>query len=211
MPQGVDVQVSVPVRQCSAAPCEGDLYAKGFCSRHYAAMKYRSSEYATGRYAPCATCGEPCAGGRGSLEPGVRRHRACGGTRRPGPVKPKPPRPCVRCGKDCGDRPRVKFCVPCGVARTAERYRDKCRRRRATVRGLPSEPCTTEEIAARDDFTCGICSLPVDMTLKAPDFGSPSIDHKIPIVAGGADTKANVQLAHLNCNARKGCSLEVAA
>jgi len=35
----------------------------------------------------------------------------------------------------------------------------------------------------------------------------PTIDHVIPIVHGGPDTKANVQLAHRKCNTDKGASL----
>jgi 5-methylcytosine-specific restriction endonuclease McrA len=31
-----------------------------------------------------------------------------------------------------------------------------------------------------------------------------TIDHIVPLAAGGDDTKANVQLAHRRCNTRKG-------
>lgn len=85
-----------------------------------------------------------------------------------------------------------------------ERWQGKNRRRRALKRGAKSEPYTLEEIAARDEFRCGICSDPVGMDLRRPDRGSPTIDHVQPIVLGGDDTKANVQLAHFGCNSRKG-------
>lgn len=207
----------------SLPPPEGrgrpPAYCSATCRRATINAKARDQYGAGVRYSikgpsiPCAKCGKltwRC--GKRHKQPAERRCRDCGWAGlRPTKVKPKPPRACDRCGCDIATRPRAKFCTPCARQKEIERYRDKCRRRRATVRGLPSEPYTTEEIAARDDFRCGICSLPVDMTLKAPDFGSPSIDHKVPIAAGGADTKANVQLAHLNCNARKGCTVEVAA
>lgn len=61
-----------------------------------------------------------------------------------------------------------------------------------------------EEIAARDEFRCGICSGEVDMTLRVPNRQAPTIDHVIPISAGGADIPENVQLAHFACNSRKG-------
>lgn len=42
------------------------------------------------------------------------------------------------------------------------------------------------------------------MAKKAPHPRSPVIDHVVPIVDGGGDTRANVQLAHWGCNSRKG-------
>lgn len=186
------------VVECSHQDCVDAVDSKDLCTRHYAAMRYRSPTYKTGRKAPCTSCGKPCAVSRKSQPLDRIRCRGCGW------AKPKAPKPCGRCGTDIRDKPRSKFCAPCGLARTTERYRDKARKRRATLRGLPSEPYTTEEIAERDEFACGICSLPVDMTLKTPDPGAPSVDHKVPIAAGGGDTLANVQLAHLLCNWRKG-------
>lgn len=83
-------------------------------------------------------------------------------------------------------------------------WQQKNRRRRALKRGAASEPYTLEEIAERDEFLCGICAGPVDMGLRCPDRQAPTIDHVVPIVAGGDDTLANVQLAHFGCNSRKG-------
>lgn len=84
------------------------------------------------------------------------------------------------------------------------RWQKKNRRRRALKRGAQSEPYTLEEIASRDESRCGICSGEVDMTLRWPDRQAPTIDHVVPIVAGGDDTRENVQLAHFACNSRKG-------
>lgn len=56
----------------------------------------------------------------------------------------------------------------------------------------------------RDDFTCHICRLPIDMSIPAPDPLSPSIDHVIPLARGGKHELANVAAAHFGCNARKG-------
>jgi 5-methylcytosine-specific restriction endonuclease McrA len=33
---------------------------------------------------------------------------------------------------------------------------------------------------------------------------SPTLDHVVPLVAGGLHDPANVRLAHLTCNSRKG-------
>lgn len=72
------------------------------------------------------------------------------------------------------------------------------------MRNAPSEPYTLAEIAARDRHRCQLCRRDVDMTMVAPDPKAPSIDHVVPLVAGGDDTRANVQLAHFGCNSSKG-------
>lgn len=85
----------------------------------------------------------------------------------------------------------------------AKRERGKDHRRRARLAGAISEPYTLAEIAKRDHYRCGLCHKRVAMTKTVPHPKSPSIDHVIPLAAGGDDTKANVQLAHFLCNARK--------
>lgn len=77
-------------------------------------------------------------------------------------------------------------------------------RRRALKAGAETEPYTRDEIAERDGYTCQLCGGHVDMELKWPDPGFPSIDHIIPLSRGGSDLKTNVQLAHLRCNIAKG-------
>jgi 5-methylcytosine-specific restriction endonuclease McrA len=80
----------------------------------------------------------------------------------------------------------------------------KRRRRRARQREAVTEPYTLAEIAARDRFICGLCRRRVDMGKSHPHPKSPSIDHKVPISESLDDTRANVQLAHFDCNWRKG-------
>ena len=51
---------------------------------------------------------------------------------------------------------------------------------------------------------CGICGLPVNKDLKAPDPMSKTIDHIIPIAKGGHPSDLeNLQLAHRWCNLKK--------
>ena len=84
-------------------------------------------------------------------------------------------------------------------------YNDKYkRRRRAREANVESEPYDRVAVFVRDGWTCQLCGEPVDPDLRAPDPASPSIDHVVPISLGGPDTFANVQLAHLGCNAAKG-------
>jgi hypothetical protein len=59
----------------------------------------------------------------------------------------------------------------------------------------------------RDGWVCQLCTKPLDRELRHPDPGSPSLDHRIPLVAGGRHEVANVWTAHLRCNLRKGARL----
>lgn len=56
----------------------------------------------------------------------------------------------------------------------------------------------------RDGWMCKLCDEPIDRDGVAPDPRSRSIDHVIPIARGGNHSYANVQAAHLLCNATKG-------
>lgn len=41
------------------------------------------------------------------------------------------------------------------------------------------------------------------MTKAVPHPKAPTIDHVLPLAAGGDDVRANVQLAHFECNWKK--------
>jgi 5-methylcytosine-specific restriction endonuclease McrA len=45
------------------------------------------------------------------------------------------------------------------------------------------------------------------MGLSGLDDWGPTIDHVIPLVKGGPDTRNNVQLAHRTCNVAKGSKI----
>lgn len=69
-------------------------------------------------------------------------------------------------------------------------------RRRALLRGVPSEMVRIEFLVVRDRAKCQICG-------KAKGAGKWSIDHILPVSKGGANTYANTRLAHLICNVRR--------
>jgi len=128
---------------------------------------------------------------------------------------PRPLRECEDCLILVDTTGVVPLCGRCGPIRKALRERDRMRRknhrRRITLAEAASEPYTLREIAERDEFCCQLCRLPVDMGLTWPDRWSATIDHRVPLVRGGDDTRANVQLAHFVCNSRKGAALELVA
>jgi len=67
------------------------------------------------------------------------------------------------------------------------------------------------EVYERDGWACGLCHQPVNRKLAWPDPLSPSLDHVVPLAAGGDHSRANTQLAHWICNVRKGARLTEAA
>jgi hypothetical protein len=86
-----------------------------------------------------------------------------------------------------------------------DRLRDACHRRRALKAGASTgEPVRLAQIAERDRWTCYLCGAKVRKTVKWPDPSSPSLDHVVPLVDGGAHDPSNVRLTHLFCNLAKG-------
>lgn len=65
------------------------------------------------------------------------------------------------------------------------------------------EVFTSEEIARRDRWICGICDEPISKTARWPEPTSLSIDHIVPLAAGGEHSRANAQATHLRCNLKK--------
>ena len=63
-----------------------------------------------------------------------------------------------------------------------------------------------EDIFDRDGWVCALCGKRVDDGLGGADRLGPTIDHIIPLSAGGRHHPLNVQLAHRLCNMRKGAN-----
>lgn len=70
-------------------------------------------------------------------------------------------------------------------------------RRRARLLDAFVAPVDPAAIRARDRGLCGICGIHVALE-------DQSLDHVIPLAAGGTHEPSNVQLAHRVCNSRKG-------
>ena len=75
-------------------------------------------------------------------------------------------------------------------------------RRRARRFGVAYEYVSPVGIFERDGWVCGICSAPVERTIKYPDPKSASLDHVVPMSRGGAHAPENLQCSHLECNLR---------
>lgn len=60
-------------------------------------------------------------------------------------------------------------------------------------------------VCEEDGFImCGICGLPINVSLPYPNPWSLTIDHIVPIVQGGETKESNLQPAHFRCNRKKG-------
>ena len=85
--------------------------------------------------------------------------------------------------------------------------REQARKRQERMRANgPMETVRVAEIGERDGWVCGICQDSVrlvDPGLVYPHPLSPSIDHIQPVVFGGPNSRANVQITHLFCNMEK--------
>lgn len=87
-----------------------------------------------------------------------------------------------------------------------DRVRSKVQRRRAIRKGrteIIAEVIEPQKVFQRDGWRCGRCGKKVNKRLKYPDPKSASLDHIVPLSAGGDHTYVNVQLAHLRCNLEK--------
>ena len=60
------------------------------------------------------------------------------------------------------------------------------------------------DVGDRDGWKCHLCGKRVNPLIKNPDPKGPTIDHLIPIAAGGLDSFDNVALAHWSCNSARG-------
>lgn len=86
------------------------------------------------------------------------------------------------------------------IERTVRRQRgrsDLRARLRASFYTTELEDVSVDAIRVRDDATCHLCGLWVDV-------GEQTLDHVIPLVRGGSHTYDNIKLAHRECNSRKG-------
>ena len=115
--------------------------------------------------------------------------------------------------------PRVA-CEACGAqvvqSRHDRRYcSSRCRAvvnaqlRRAREAGVKITAGARWRVFERDGWVCQICLEPTDRDADFPDRKYPTIDHIIPLAAGGEHAEANWQTACHSCNSSKGSRVMV--
>lgn len=120
---------------------------------------------------------------------------------------------CGDCGGWVSVPPRAAglLCRECSATHAAENRRRKNRRRHLAIQGNGGSPgaYTLADIIHRDGSSCHLCRHTVDSSLSGLHPMGPTIDHLIPVSAGGLDDPINVALAHRSCNVRRGARGEV--
>ena len=89
-------------------------------------------------------------------------------------------------------------------ASNIDAVRNRRQEYRARSRGSTVATVDRAAIIARDASTCHLCGLPADQALAWPDPMSLTLDHLLPLSAGGAHDPANLPVAHLVCYQRNG-------
>ncbi len=121
------------------------------------------------------------------------------------PPEPVAEVPCPWCGVVMRGAKRKQCGAPeCRRLHNAERARRQMHLRRARLLGNEWEAFDPAEVYERDGWVCGICGLPVDPVLTAPDPGSVSLDHVAPVSQRGPHTRENTRCSHLGCNIKRG-------
>jgi hypothetical protein len=92
------------------------------------------------------------------------------------------------CSRDCGRMPKD----------FSKRLRQMATRASPTLR--------RQDVFERDNWICHICDKEIDPRAENR-VDRPSLDHVIPIAAGGTHTLENVRASHLRCNIQKSDSL----
>jgi 5-methylcytosine-specific restriction endonuclease McrA len=86
----------------------------------------------------------------------------------------------------------------------ADVVRDAGRRRRARLAAVAREPYEPSAIFERDGWSCWLCGRGLDPDAPINQPAAPTVDHVVPLAAGGPDTPANLRAACRSCNSRRG-------
>lgn len=200
----VTVQCARCGRDCQKEPTRGRRYGALYCSMTCRTQEYLSTEEGQTQLRRARESGLPAAwAARATPQARARRkaRRAARGTS--GWCRFAAGR-CQYCGA-----PYLAICTSPEMDHLSRYCSDGCKRRasssrrRGRERGVVSRPYSRWAIYERDGWRCHICHKRVSRRLVSPDPGSPTIDHLIPVSAGGDDVSENVRLAHRLCNSRR--------
>jgi 5-methylcytosine-specific restriction endonuclease McrA len=108
---------------------------------------------------------------------------------------------CLKCG--CAYVHRADT-IAAGYCSALHNKQAKRSARKRLARAGTSEPYTLREIAERDGWCCHLCGGRVPDRGYAARDRDATIDHLIPVSAGGHDIRSNVALAHNRCNWERG-------
>lgn len=120
------------------------------------------------------------------------------------PTKPRA-LSCVDCHAPIvGKQGPKQLCGVCAWERGAAHRQAAKARRRGRMRAGTTETVYRKRVYQRDGWRCQLCGRLVRSDAKAPHPDSPTLDHIVPLSAGGEHSYRNVQLAHFYCNSKRG-------
>lgn len=189
-----------PKAECKIEGCGEYAKVRGWCGAHYQRWRRFGDplHYSDTVDMTCAVEGcERVKNARGLCGPHYYRLQTYGDPQarpisRKSAPRSFPPRECQKCGKvfDPKGSSVRKYCGR------------KCAR--AKRGGSVNRRSWVERLGERDGWTCHLCGEPVDRKLYWPHGLAGSVDHVIPVKAGGDDSPENLALAHLTCNVSRG-------
>ena len=162
-----------PTRSCTRSACGKPLRARGLCSTHYN-QAHQPARHAA-KPTACAVCGTPVM-----RPPSSDRQPACS----------------VRCR-------RVIQHGPGGASGPGYSWASDAAGRARQAGAQVIEPFDRLEVFERDGWVCYLCRLPTDPHASPFSPSSPTVDHVVPLSAGGAHALANARTACLGCNSAK--------
>lgn len=172
-------------KACKWPGCEREAECAGFCSRDYSRATFLGNQVDPwvewDTSGTCEVCGKKWSSGR-------RRDKRI-------------------CSKVCATN---KWRQENPERARAQRM-DAVRRRRARLAKVTVEYFTIKDVRMARGDDCYLCGGRINYKLRFPHPMSPSLDHVIPISAGGAHSLENAAMAHMECNNRKGARLIDAA
>lgn len=112
---------------------------------------------------------------------------------------------CTVCGRLFATRYTIHTCSP--ECTDTKRRRDRLAardRRRALQRDAFVEPVFRHLVFERDGWRCHLCGGRIHRAAAVPHPKAATLDHVIPLAAGGTHEPLNCRAAHFLCNSRKG-------
>lgn len=111
---------------------------------------------------------------------------------------------CEICGKGFVSKHRDVTCSDeCAQEKARDRRRARDARRRARELSAYREKVVSRKVFERDGYKCHICGKATKRNARVPDHKAPTLDHIIPLNAGGTHEMSNVATAHFLCNSLK--------
>lgn len=107
---------------------------------------------------------------------------------------------CRQCGATFIGKWR-RLCDACSESNARRAHRSSRDRWKSLVRGRSYR---VSDIYERDGWRCHLCGKVCTRGEKVPHPKAATIDHLVPIAAGGSDDPANVATAHFICNSKRG-------